>query len=90
MFKNINDFLENDIDIKTLLFLKEENMIKELIPSIGHRARFISNLEDWREIISGMPNTSSVSNIVIILFHFSISQLPVPTSTHFYKYMGAN
>lgn len=64
-------FIENDIDIKTLPFLKED-MIKELIPIIGHRARFISNLDDWKTIISGMPNTSIT---VIIVFLFTISQL---------------
>ncbi|KAL4119207.1 hypothetical protein QTP88_012051 [Uroleucon formosanum] len=61
---NLQQYITKLTDIKTLLFLKEENMIKELIPSVGHRAHFISNLEDWRAIISGMPNTSSVSNIV--------------------------
>uniref|UniRef100_A0A2S2RA27 SAM domain-containing protein n=1 Tax=Sipha flava TaxID=143950 RepID=A0A2S2RA27_9HEMI len=57
-------FEENDIDIRNLPLLKEE-MIKELIPSVGHRARFVSNLDDWRVIVSAMPNTSNESNTII-------------------------
>jgi len=71
---------------KNSSLLNKRNMIKELIPSVGHRARFISNLEDWRAIInSGMSNTSNVSNTVIILFLL----FPVPTTTHFYKILGS-
>lgn len=74
-------YIENDIDIKTLAFLKED-MIKELIPSVGHRARFISNLDDWRSIITALPNTLST---VIILFIFIIYQpyYRVLITTHF-------
>lgn len=35
--------LENDIDMETLVLLSKD-MIKELIPKIGHRAKLISNL----------------------------------------------
>jgi len=65
-------YVENDIDIRNLPLLKEE-MIRELIPSVGHRARFVSNLDDWRVIVSGMTNTSNNSNTVITisLYYFS-------------------
>jgi hypothetical protein len=36
-------------------------MIKELIPLIGHRPRFILNLEQWKSIIiQGMPNVNPI------------------------------
>jgi len=55
--------------MKTLLCLNNE-MIKEFIPVIGHRARFISNLEQWKTIIiQGMPNViSNYYNLYIIFF----------------------
>lgn len=52
-------YIVNDVDMKTLPCLTE-NMIKELIPVIGHRARFLSNLEQWKLIIQGsMPNVNN-------------------------------
>ena len=77
-------YVENDIDIRNLPLLKEE-MIKELIPSVGHRARFVSNLDDWRVIVSAMPNTSNESNTVITIFLCTISQpyYQVSTTTYF-------
>lgn len=45
-------FSENEIDMKTLLLLSED-MIKELIPIIGHRARLCSNLGEWKNIVQG-------------------------------------
>jgi len=38
--------------MKTLHLLTED-MIKELIPVIGHRARFMSNLQEWKTIVQG-------------------------------------
>lgn len=38
--------------MKTLLLLTED-MIKELVPVIGHRARLISNLQEWKAIVQG-------------------------------------
>lgn len=75
-------YIENDIDIRNLPLLKED-MIRELIPSVGHRARFISNLDDWRVIVSGVVNTSNDSNTVITLFLYTIFSQPyyqVPTT----------
>jgi len=47
--------------MKTLPCLNN-NMIKELIPVIGHRARFISNLEQWKSIIiQGIPNVNPIN-----------------------------
>lgn len=42
-------------------------MIKELIPMIGHRARFISNLEQWKTIIQGISNTNT-SVVYTVIF----------------------
>jgi len=60
-------YIANDIDMKTLPCLTE-NMIKELIPVVEpcHRARFLSNLEQWKLIIQGsMPSVNCVTNIYI-------------------------
>jgi len=58
--------------MKTLPCLNNE-MIKELIPVIGYRATFISNLEQWKTIIiQGMPNViSNYYNLYIIYFFLS-------------------
>ncbi|CAG9822214.1 unnamed protein product [Phaedon cochleariae] len=43
----IDIFRRNDITLGSLPFLKDD-MIKELIPSIGHRAIFLSHWEKWK------------------------------------------
>ncbi|CAI6368496.1 unnamed protein product [Macrosiphum euphorbiae] len=52
LVKYIDIFRDNEIDMKTLLLLTED-MIKELVPVIGHRARLISNLQEWKAIVQG-------------------------------------
>lgn len=49
--------------MKTLLLLTED-MIKELIPVIGHRARLISNLQEWKAIVQG------ATDLVWIFFNY--------------------
>uniref|UniRef100_A0A2S2P1F5 Uncharacterized protein n=1 Tax=Schizaphis graminum TaxID=13262 RepID=A0A2S2P1F5_SCHGA len=75
-------YIANDIDMKTLPCLTE-SMIKELIPVISHRARFLSNLEKWKLIIQGsMPSvngineSSSISIGTDILLVNDISSIP--------------
>lgn len=43
--------IEEYIDISTLTLLTDD-MIKELIPKIGHRAKFKTNLEEWRKVLN--------------------------------------
>lgn len=62
--------IENDIDMKTLVLLSED-MIKELIPKIGHRAKLNSNLQQWKSVIQGMPSSNFV--IVFFVIFFSIN-----------------
>lgn len=66
-----NVCVANDINMKTMSLLTDD-MIKELIPIIGHRARFNTNLNQWRTIISGLQNTTT---IVIFLFQYFYSHL---------------
>lgn len=42
--------LEHGIDISCLTMLTEE-MIKEIVPKIGDRAKLITNLSEWRKVI---------------------------------------
>ncbi|KAF0707515.1 SAM domain-containing protein [Aphis craccivora] len=47
----IDKFKEECIDISTLTLLTGD-MVKELIPKIGHRAKFMTNLEEWRKVLN--------------------------------------
>ncbi|KAL5242322.1 hypothetical protein ACI65C_009732 [Semiaphis heraclei] len=80
----IDTFQANDIDMKTLPCLNNE-IIKELIPIAGHRARFISNLEQWKSIvIQGLPNVvESCSDIFIE--QSSSSEQSIETIKLFYE-----
>jgi len=40
--------LEQDIDVSSLSLLTED-MIKEIISMVGHRAKFKGNLEEWKK-----------------------------------------
>lgn len=51
--------LEQDIDVSSLALLTED-MIKEIIPMVGHRAKFKCNLEEWKKALT-------VTNEVTIL-----------------------
>ncbi|KAF5274922.1 hypothetical protein FQR65_LT16833 [Abscondita terminalis] len=67
--------IDNDVDIKTLPLLTE-SMIKELIPSIGHRARFKSNLDEWRNILNGI----TLSPTVMESNNYLIPQEEIPSN----------
>jgi len=43
--------LEQDIDVFSLSLLTED-MIKEIIPMVGHRAKFKGNLKEWKKSIN--------------------------------------
>lgn len=51
--------LEQDIDVSSLSLLTED-MIKEIIPMVGHRAKVKGNLEEWKKALT-------VTNEVTIL-----------------------
>jgi len=55
-------------------------MIKELIPMVGHKTRFISNLEQWKIIIQGISNmnTDMVYIVYIVIFYLNISIIKIP------------
>lgn len=42
--------LEHGIDISCLCMLTED-MIKEIVPKIGDRAKIITNINEWRKVI---------------------------------------
>jgi len=42
--------LEHGIDISCLSMLSEE-MIKEIVPKVGDRAKLITNLGEWRKLL---------------------------------------
>jgi len=42
--------LEHGIDVSCLSMLSEE-MIKEIIPKVGDRAKLITNLGEWRKVL---------------------------------------
>lgn len=58
--------LEHKIDTSCLTLLTDD-MLKEIIPVIGHRAKFRANLEEWRKVIALANNQVSlmVSSIFI-------------------------
>ncbi|CAI6372350.1 unnamed protein product [Macrosiphum euphorbiae] len=56
----IQIFRENEIDIKTLGLLSDD-MIRELVPIIGHRAKLKTNIDQWRLIIQGMTGSSEIN-----------------------------
>ncbi|XP_016661531.1 uncharacterized protein LOC100569979 [Acyrthosiphon pisum] len=59
----IEVFRENDIDMKTIPLLTE-TMMMELIPSVGHRARLKSNIDQWKNIIQQIPSTSEILELL--------------------------
>lgn len=42
---------DQGIEISSLTLLTDD-MIKEIIPLVGHRAKFKANLEEWRKVIA--------------------------------------
>jgi len=51
MYFQLCFLIEEYIDISTLTLLTGD-MVKELIPKIGHRAKFMTNLEEWRKVLN--------------------------------------
>ncbi|XP_025420259.1 uncharacterized protein LOC112690458 [Sipha flava] len=51
----IDVFKDHGIDISCFSML-DNNMIKEIVPKIGDRAKLISNLNDWRKILDMTNN----------------------------------
>lgn len=53
--------------MKTLPLLTE-CMMMELIPSVGHRARLKSNVEQWTTIIQQLPSPLPSPSVVLTIF----------------------
>jgi len=51
------------------LTLITDEMMKEIIPMVGHRAKFKVNLEEWRKVITQV-NDQSFNNMVRMLYLF--------------------
>lgn len=47
--------LEQAIDVSSLALLTDD-MVKEMIPMIGHRAKFKANLEEWKKALTITTN----------------------------------
>ncbi|XP_060860095.1 uncharacterized protein LOC132937269 [Metopolophium dirhodum] len=62
----VNIFKEHGIDISCLTLITDE-MMKEIIPMVGHRAKFKVNLEEWRKVITQV-NDQSFNNMVRMLY----------------------
>lgn len=60
--------LEHRIDISCFTLMTDD-MLKEIIPMIGHRAKFRANLEEWRKVIALANNQViyQVSNIFLYI-----------------------
>lgn len=54
--------IDEGIDI-TCLNILTEDMMKELVPKIGHRAKLKANIDEWKKVIDMTNNQmTSVSN----------------------------
>ncbi|KAF0747614.1 SAM domain-containing protein [Aphis craccivora] len=77
----VDIFKEHGIDISCLTLLTDE-MMKEIIPMIGHRAKFKINLEEWRKVITLVNNEyfnntgSTDSHAIIIDIPTTLPVLP--------------
>ncbi|KAF0706485.1 SAM domain-containing protein, partial [Aphis craccivora] len=47
--------LNNGIDVSSLSML-DEDMLKEIVPKVGDRAKLKSNINDWRKILDMANN----------------------------------
>lgn len=65
--------LEHEIDISCLTLITDD-MLKEIIPIVGHRAKFRANLEEWRKVIA-LAN-DQITLLVSIFFIFIYFHLP--------------
>ncbi|KAE9529992.1 hypothetical protein AGLY_011454 [Aphis glycines] len=84
----VDIFKEHGIDISCLTLLTDE-MMKEILPMIGHRAKFKINLEEWRKVIT-LVNNESFNNTDGTDSHAIIIDIPptspvLPTSNTPYK-----
>jgi len=60
--------IEHGIDMSCLTLITDE-MMKEIIPMVGHRAKFKVNIEEWRKVITQV-NDQSFNNMVRMLYLF--------------------
>ncbi|CAH1153273.1 unnamed protein product [Phaedon cochleariae] len=58
----IETFRTNDVTLHSLPFLKDD-MVRELIPSIGHRAQFLSHWEKWKASMHSAPTYLPIPNM---------------------------
>lgn len=58
-------FIEHGVDISCLSMLNEE-MIKEIVPKIGDRAKLQTNLGEWRKVLE-LANNRTEYMVSIIL-----------------------
>lgn len=61
-FTLISLLLDEGIDI-TCLNILTEDMMKELIPKIGHRAKLKANIDEWRKVLD-LTNDNQITIMV--------------------------
>lgn len=52
--------------MKALLLLTDD-MIKELVPIVGHRTRLVSNLREWKAIVQGTADLVWIFQLSILI-----------------------
>lgn len=57
--------LEHGVDISCLTML-DEDMLKEIVPKVGDRAKLKTNIAEWRKVIE-LASCSETNYTVIIL-----------------------
>ncbi|KAL4119177.1 hypothetical protein QTP88_012022 [Uroleucon formosanum] len=55
----VDVFKDHGIDLSCFSLLTDD-MLKDMIPMIGHRAKFRANLEEWRKVLALANNQASV------------------------------
>lgn len=60
---------DHGIDLSCFSLLTDD-MLKDMIPMIGHRAKFRANLEEWRKVLALANNQASVM-VRITYLHFT-------------------
>ncbi|XP_022176321.1 uncharacterized protein LOC111037837 [Myzus persicae] len=65
----IDVFQEHGIDLSCFSLLTDD-MLKDVIPMVGHRAKFRANLEEWRKVLALANNQVSVMVRIMYLLIF--------------------
>lgn len=63
---------DHGIDLSCFSLLTDD-MLKDIIPMIGHRAKFRANLEEWRKVLALANNQVSVMvriTYILLIFQF--------------------